>query len=59
MAYITFQPHDYFNSLLWAGNGSAGRNITGLGFQPDWVWIKNIFLLTLIPQKQQIVILLI
>ena len=41
MAYITFQPHDYFNSLLWAGNGSAGRDITGVGFQPDWVWIKN------------------
>ena len=41
MAYITFQPHDYFNSVLWAGNGSAGRNITGVGFLPDWVWIKN------------------
>jgi len=39
--YITFQPHDYFNSVLWAGNGSAGRDITGVGFQPDWVWIKN------------------
>tara|TARA_R100000458_G_scaffold32989_1_gene30366 strand:+ start:1569 stop:2639 length:1071 start_codon:yes stop_codon:yes gene_type:complete len=41
MAYISFQPSDYFNSLLWSGNGSAGRNITGVGFQPDWVWIKN------------------
>tara|TARA_R100001440_G_scaffold56174_1_gene76002 strand:- start:33 stop:1082 length:1050 start_codon:yes stop_codon:yes gene_type:complete len=41
MAYITFQPSDYFNTVLWAGNGSAGRNITGVGFQPDWVWVKN------------------
>lgn len=41
MAYITFQPSDYFNTVQWTGNGSAGRNITGVGFQPDWVWIKN------------------
>ena len=41
MAYITFQPHDYFNTVLWSGNGSAGRDITGVGFQPDWVWVKN------------------
>ena len=41
MAYITFKPKDYHNSLTWAGNGSAGRDITGAGFTPDWVWIKN------------------
>ena len=41
MAYITFKPTDYFNTVLWAGNGSANRNITGVGFQPDWVWVKN------------------
>jgi len=41
MAYISFQPSDYFNTILWSGNGSAGRNITGVGFQPDWVWVKN------------------
>ena len=41
MAFITFQPSDYFNTVLWSGNGSAGRNITGVGFQPDWVWVKN------------------
>ena len=41
MAYISFQPHDYFSTLLYTGNGSAGNSITGVGFQPDWVWIKN------------------
>jgi len=32
---------DYFNTKLYTGNGSAGHAITGVGFQPDWVWIKN------------------
>ena len=41
MAYITFQPHDYFNTVTYTGNGSAGNGITGVGFQPDWVWIKR------------------
>ena len=41
MAYITFQPSDYFNTVLWSGNATANRNITGVGFQPDWVWVKN------------------
>jgi len=41
MAYISFQPKDNFSTLLWTGNGSAGRAITGVGFQPDMVWIKN------------------
>jgi hypothetical protein len=40
MAYITFQPKDYFNTKLYTGNGSTNA-ITGVGFQPDWVWIKN------------------
>ena len=30
MAYITFQPSDYFNTVLWAGNGSAGIVMTAL-----------------------------
>ena len=29
-----------FDTLLWTGNGSA-RSITGLGFNPDLVWIKG------------------
>ena len=40
MAYITFQPSDYFNTKLFTGNGSTNA-ITGVGFQPDWVWIKD------------------
>jgi len=40
MAYITFQPHDYFNVKLYTGNGST-QSVTGVGFQPDWVWIKG------------------
>ena len=41
MAYTTIdKPDDYFNTLLYTGNGS-NRNITGVGFQPDWVWIKR------------------
>ena len=30
----------HFNTVTWTGNGSA-RSITGVGFQPDWVWIKD------------------
>ena len=41
MAYTTIdKPTDYFNTKLYTGNGSA-RTITGVGFQPDWVWVKN------------------
>ena len=41
MAYTTIKkPSDYFNTLLWTGTG-AENAITGVGFQPDWVWIKN------------------
>ena len=42
MAYTTINKStDYFNTKLYTGNGSAGHGITGVGFQPDWVWIKN------------------
>ena len=41
MAYISFQPKDYYKTLLYAGNNTADTNITGIGFQPDWVWLKN------------------
>ena len=40
MAYISFQPHDYFDTLLYQGN-STGRTFTDAQFQPDWVWIKD------------------
>mgnify|MGYP003647848902 CR=1 FL=1 len=41
MAYTTIDnPTVYFNNVLYAGNGSTNA-ITGVGFQPDWVWIKQ------------------
>jgi len=41
MAYTTIDdPTIYFNTKLYTGTGST-HNITGVGFQPDWVWIKH------------------
>src|SRR6056300_412825 len=41
MAYTTINNStDYFNTKLYTGNGKA-KSITGVGFQPDWVWIKD------------------
>ena len=34
------KPSDYFNTKLYTGNGSTNA-ITGVGFQPDWVWLKD------------------
>ena len=35
------QADDHFNTVLWTGNASNTHQITGVGFQPDWVWIKE------------------
>ena len=40
MAYISFEPKDYFNIVLWNGNSST-QAITGVGFSPAWVWGKQ------------------
>ena len=41
MAYTTInKSSDYFNTKLYTGNATA-RSITGVGFQPDFTWIKN------------------
>jgi len=41
MAYTTINKStDYFNTKLYTGNGGT-QSITGVGFQPDWVWYKN------------------
>ena len=40
MAYISFKPTDYFNTKLYTGN-SGTNAITGVGFQPDFTWIKR------------------
>jgi len=41
MAYTTIDKgSSYFNTILYTGNGST-QSITGVGFQPDWVWLKD------------------
>ena len=41
MAYTTINKStDHFNTVLYTGNGST-QSITGVGFQPDWVWLKG------------------
>jgi len=44
MAQIN-KPSEYFNTVLYTGNGvsiaSGGNSITGVNFQPDFVWIKR------------------
>jgi len=39
-ATSTTQANDYFNTVLYTGTGSS-LGVTGVGFQPDWVWIKE------------------
>ena len=39
-ATSTTQAGKYFNPVLYTGNGST-QSITGVGFQPDWVWVKS------------------
>ena len=41
MAYTTIDdPTLYFNTILWTGDGTSSRSLTGVNFQPDWTWIK-------------------
>ena len=44
MAYTTIdKPGDYFNTIVYEGNedNSGIQAQTGVGFQPDLVWVKN------------------
>ena len=46
MAYTTINKStDYFNAIAYSGTGGNGTTttqaITGAGFQPDWVWLKQ------------------
>ena len=42
MAYATINKgSDHFNTKLYTGNNSSSNAITGVGFQPDWVWLKG------------------
>ena len=41
MAYTTINKSTaHFNTKTYTGNGSTAHAITGVGFQPDWVWCK-------------------
>jgi len=41
MAYSTINKQtSHFNTLAYSGTGSSNA-ITGVGFQPDWTWIKQ------------------
>ena len=41
MAYSTIsKPSLHFNTKLYTGTGSS-NSITGVGFQPDWTWLKE------------------
>jgi hypothetical protein len=42
MAYTTInKSSDYFNTKLWTGNATDNTTISGVGFQPDFTWIKE------------------
>ena len=41
MAYTTINKSSaHFNTKLYTGNGGT-NNITGVGFKPDWTWLKK------------------
>ena len=39
MSYISFQPKDYFNTVLWTTDGTGNKALT-TGHSTDMVWIK-------------------
>ena len=45
MAYsVIKKPSDYFNTKLYTGDGAnypSTQSITGVGFQPDLIWLKS------------------
>ena len=42
MAYTDIdKPEDYFNTVTYTGDGSADQSMTGVGFKPDFLWIKR------------------
>ena len=42
MAYTAInKSSNFFNTILYTGNGNSGHAQTGVGFQPDLVWLKQ------------------
>ena len=35
------RPQKHFDTLLYTGDGSSSRRISGLQFPPDFIWVKN------------------
>ncbi len=35
------QADDHFNTVLYTANNQTAQSITGVGFQPDWLWFKQ------------------
>ena len=35
------QADDHFNTVLYTGNATDDREVTGVGFRPDWGWFKE------------------
>ena len=36
-----YNPKKHFDTVIYTGDGATGRSVTGLQFQPDFVWIKS------------------
>ena len=34
-------PGEHFKAVMWNGDGAAGHAVTGVGFKPDLVWLKE------------------
>ena len=42
MAYSNInKPNEYFNTVLYSGDGNNNRTIIGVGFNPDMSWVKS------------------
>ena len=42
MAYASIsKPSLHFNTKLYTGNATDNRSISGVGFQPDFAWLKR------------------
>jgi len=42
MAYSNIdKPSKYFNTLTYTGDGTNNRSVTGVGFRPEFAWIKR------------------
>lgn len=36
-----FAPEKHFNAVSYSGNNGASQKLTGIGFEPDFVWMKG------------------